>query len=111
AARHTAKSNRRREPRDARRYCAPMQEILAVTVPFFALVLCGYVAARQHVLPEAAIPGLNIYVLFFALPCMLFRFGASMPFGRLIDPVLISLYALSAVVVVFGTIAATWRRT
>jgi len=88
-----------------------MQAILAVTIPFFALVLCGYVAAQRRVLPEASIPGLNIYVLFFALPCMLFRFGASMPFGRLIDPALIGVYALSAVLVVFVTIAATWRRT
>ena len=44
-----------------------MQAILAVTIPFFALVLCGYLAAQRRVLPESAIPGLNIYVLFFAL--------------------------------------------
>ncbi|HMC16323.1 MAG TPA: AEC family transporter [Albitalea sp.] len=87
-----------------------MQAILAVTIPFFALVLCGYLAAQRHVLPESAIPGLNIYVLFFALPCMLFRFGASMPFGELIDPVLIALYALSAVLLIFFTVAATRRR-
>jgi len=87
-----------------------MQAILAVTIPFFALVLCGYLAARRGVLPEAAIPGLNTFVLFFALPCMLFRFGASMPFAQLIDPVLIAVYGLSALVMVFFTIAATLRR-
>lgn len=87
-----------------------MQAILSVTIPFFALVLCGYLAARQRVLPEAAIPGLNIFVLFFALPCMLFRFGASMPFGELIDPVLIGVYALAAMLIVFFTVALTWRR-
>ncbi|MET0333120.1 MAG: AEC family transporter [Rhizobacter sp.] len=87
-----------------------MQAILAVTVPFFALVLCGYLAARQRVLPEAAIPGLNAFVLFFALPCMLFRFGASMPFAQLINPALIGVYALSALVVVFFTVAVTRRR-
>ena len=54
-----------------------MQDIVYVTAPFFALVLCGYLAARQKVLPESAIPGLNGFVLYFALPCMLFRFGAS----------------------------------
>jgi hypothetical protein len=43
--------------------------------PFFALVLLGWIAARAGPLPESAIPGLNAYVLFFALPCMLFRFG------------------------------------
>jgi malonate transporter and related proteins len=44
-----------------------MQAILAVTVPFFALVLAGYLAAHRHVLPESAIPGLNAFVLYFAL--------------------------------------------
>ncbi len=87
-----------------------MQAILSVTVPFFALVLCGYLAAHRRVLPEMAIPGLNAYVLFFALPCMLFRFGASMPFRQLIDPVLIGIYALTALLLVFFTLAATLRR-
>ena len=66
-----------------------MQAILTVTIPFFALVLLGYLAAQRRLLPEAAIPGLNAYVLYFALPCLLFRFGASMPFARLLDPALI----------------------
>ncbi|RQP24085.1 AEC family transporter [Piscinibacter terrae] len=87
-----------------------MEAILAVTIPFFALVLCGYLAAWRGVLPEMAIPGLNIFVLFFALPCMLFRFGSSMPFAQLIDPTLIGIYALSALMMVFVTVAATWRR-
>ncbi len=87
-----------------------MQAILAVTVPFFALVLCGYLAAQRKVLPEAAIPGLNAFVLFFALPCMLFRFGASMPFAQLINPSLIAVYALCALLVVFFTVAVTLRR-
>jgi len=88
-----------------------MQAILAVTVPFFALVLCGYLAARSRVLPEAAIPGLNAYVLFFALPCLLFRFGASMSFAQLIDPALVGIYATCALLMVFLTVAATLRRS
>jgi malonate transporter and related proteins len=87
-----------------------MQAILVVTLPFFALVLCGYLAARQRLLPEAAIPGLNAYVLYFALPCMLFRFGASMPFATLIDPTLIGVYALCALLVVALTVGLTRRR-
>jgi predicted permease len=87
-----------------------MSTILLVTVPFFALVLLGYVAAWRRVLPESAIPGLNAYVLFFALPCMLFRFGASMPLAKLLDPVLVGLYTACAVAVVSLTVALTWRR-
>ncbi|HEX2542525.1 MAG TPA: AEC family transporter [Caldimonas sp.] len=87
-----------------------MQAILGVTLPFFALVLLGWLAARSHVLPAAAIPGLNAYVLFFALPCLLFRFGASLPPGRLADPALIGIYVLAALIVIGATLALTLRR-
>ena len=87
-----------------------MQPILTVTTPFFALVLLGYLAAHQRLLPASAIPGLNAYVLYFALPCLLFRFGASMPFARLIDPVLIGIYALCALLVVALTVVIALRR-
>ncbi len=87
-----------------------MQAILAVTIPFFALVLLGWLAGRVGPLPESAIPGLNVYVLYFALPCMLFRFGASLPIGRLADPALIAIYLLCAALVVALTIALTWGR-
>ncbi len=84
-----------------------MQDIVSVTAPFFALVLCGWLAARQKVLPESAIPGLNGFVLYFALPCMLFRFGASMPVAELLSPVLIGLWLLSALAMVGFTVLAT----
>jgi malonate transporter and related proteins len=84
-----------------------MVPILSVTVPFFALVLCGYLATRSRLLPESAIPGLNIYVLFFALPCMLYRFGASLPVARLIDASVIAVWLAAALLMVFGTIALT----
>ena len=86
-----------------------MQAILAVTVPFFALVLLGWLAARAGPLPESAIPGLNAYVLFFALPCMLFRFGASLPLARLADPALLGIYLLCGVLMVALTVAVTLR--
>ena len=86
-----------------------MQAILAVTVPFFALVLLGWIAARAGPLPESAIPGLNAYVLFFALPCMLFRFGASLPLARLADPALLGIYLLCGVLMVALTVALTLK--
>ena len=81
-----------------------MPTIPTVTIPFFALVLLGYVAAQRRVLPESAIAGLNAYVLYFALPCILFRFGASLPFAQLIDPWLVGVYAVCAVLVVALTV-------
>jgi len=84
--------------------------ILAVTFPFFALVLCGFIATRRGVLPLAAIPGLNTFVLYFALPCMLYRFGAQTPIAQLLDPVVAGLYLLCGLVLVGGTIALTRAR-
>ena len=63
-----------------------MQQILLVTFPFFALVLCGYLVTRSRLLPLEAIPGLNSFVLFFALPCLLYRFAATTPIVQLLDP-------------------------
>jgi predicted permease len=83
--------------------------VLFVTFPFFALVLCGYLATRRGLLPLAAIPGLNSFVLFFALPCMLYRFGASTPIAQLLDPVVLGVYLACALVVVGGTVLATRR--
>jgi malonate transporter and related proteins len=84
--------------------------ILLVTFPFFALVLCGYVAARRALLPQAAIPGLNTFVLYFALPCMLYRFGASTPVAQLLDGTLVGVYLLCAMSMVAFTISVTLGR-
>ncbi len=84
-----------------------MLSILLVTFPFFALVLCGYIAARRAFLPQAAIPGLNTFVLYFALPCMLYRFGASTPIAQLLDGSLAAVYLLCALIMVAFTIAVT----
>lgn len=86
-----------------------MLAILLVTFPFFALVLCGYVAARYQLLPQAAIPGLNTFVLYFALPCMLYRFGSSTPIAQLLDGTLVAVYLACALVMVGFTIAVTHR--
>ena len=84
-----------------------MLQILTVTFPFFALVLAGYVAARRGMLPLASIPGLNGFVLYFALPCMLYRFGASTPIAQLLDPSVALTYLVCALVMVAFVVAVT----
>lgn len=81
--------------------------VLEVTFPFFALVLCGYLAAHRRMLPLEAIPGLNLFVLYFALPCMLYRFGANTPLAQLFDPVVAGIWLVCALLVVGLTIALT----
>ena len=87
-----------------------MLSILAITFPFFALVLFGFVATRRGVLPLAAISGLNTFVLYFALPCMLYRFGAQTPIAQLLDPVAASVYLCVGLLMVAGTVVLTFQR-
>ncbi len=84
-----------------------MLQIFLVTVPFFALIAAGYAAARTGALPLAAIPGLNVFVLYFALPCMLFRFGAGAPIGQLLDASVALVWGASALLVVGATVLAS----
>ncbi len=77
-----------------------MLQILLATFPFFALVLAGFVAGKRAWLPLEAIPGLNGFVLYFALPCMLYRFGAGLPVGELLDASVALPYLLCALVMV-----------
>jgi predicted permease len=85
-------------------------QIFFVTFPFFALVLCGYLAARRRMLPLEAIPGLNGFVLFFALPCMLYRFGANTAIAELLDPSVFFTWLLCALIMVAFTITISMNR-
>ncbi|CAG1007101.1 hypothetical protein BURK1_03365 [Burkholderiales bacterium] len=89
---------------------APVLAILLVTFPFFALVLCGYVATRRGMLPQPAIPGLNAFVLYFALPCMLWRFGATASITQTLSVGLVGVYLGCALVMVAFTVAVTLSR-
>lgn len=88
-----------------------MLAILATTFPFFALVLCGYIAVRRQMLPQLAIPGMNGFVLYFALPCLLYRFGSTTPIRQLLDPGLFGVYLAAALVVVAVTVFISLRRS
>jgi predicted permease len=65
-----------------------MVGLLLLFVPFFALVLLGWAAARTRFMPLDGIPAMNSFVLFFGLSAMVFRLAAS---GALIQPGLLGL--------------------
>ncbi|HEY4541389.1 MAG TPA: AEC family transporter, partial [Noviherbaspirillum sp.] len=84
-----------------------MLSILNTIFPFFALVAAGYLASRRGLLPATAVPALNSFVLYFALPCMLYRFGAGTPIGQLLDAGVFVVWLLCALTVVAVTVLAT----
>lgn len=87
-----------------------MLAILSVTFPFFALIGIGYLAARTGALPLSAVPGLNIFVLYFALTAMLFDLGMSTPIAQLLDPAVLGLWLVAGLgVMAIGLVPARRR--
>jgi malonate transporter len=74
--------------------------ILSVTLPFFALILFGYVAAARRWVPTEAVPAFNGFLLYFAVPAMLFRFASNTPFREITNGSFFLAWGLAGVIVV-----------
>ncbi len=79
-----------------------MDSIISITLPFFALIACGYLAGRLGLLGDEGIKGLNAFVLYFALPCLIFSSLASKPLVDIVNPTFMGAY-LTASIAVFAT--------
>src|SRR5918993_671980 len=73
-----------------------MQSILNSALPFFALILCGYVAGRLRLLDETAAAGVNTFVFYFALPAFLFGLMSSSPIGEVVNVPFIGAYVTAS---------------
>lgn len=62
-----------------------MLTILNLALPFFALIVAGFIAAKIFRLPEDGLAWLNILIVYFALPAMIFLTVSATPFEKLID--------------------------
>jgi malonate transporter and related proteins len=60
-------------------------DVVDLALPFFGLMLAGAVAARLFQIEERTGDRLNILVLYFALPAMIYRTVASAPFEHLLN--------------------------
>jgi malonate transporter and related proteins len=87
-----------------------VQTILTITVPFFALILAGYVAARREWVPTAAVPAFNGFLIFFAVPAMLFRFASNLPFAEIANGRLFVAWSVAGLAVLLFTAWLARRR-
>ena len=63
----------RQEARHFRKaHCYHMSEILNLALPFFGLILLGVVAARRWQAGEQGLAWLNIFLVYFSLPALIF---------------------------------------
>jgi malonate transporter and related proteins len=56
-----------------------MAEVFALVLPFFGMILIGYIAARIVRLPEEALGWFNVFIIYVALPALFFRLLADTP--------------------------------
>lgn len=61
-----------------------MAEILNLALPFFGLILMGFIAAKLWREEQDRLRWLNIFLVYFALPALIFKNVAAAPFEQLI---------------------------
>jgi malonate transporter len=62
-----------------------LAEILDLALPFFGLVALGVFAARIWSVDDQGLAWLNIFLIWFALPALIFLVVSAAPFEKLID--------------------------
>ncbi len=76
-----------------------MLTVLEVTIPVFALVFCGWIAARRNLLSTEGIDGINTFVFMFALPPMMFRAMSAYPVSEYFDARFVAAYLVTALII------------
>lgn len=82
-----------------------MAEITGLVLPFFGMILLGFVAARITRQPAEALGWLNTFIIYIALPALFFKLVSKTPIEQLtrVDFILAN---VSATYLVFGLIFA-----
>ncbi|MDE0780332.1 MAG: AEC family transporter [Alphaproteobacteria bacterium] len=78
-----------------------MIPVLSIVLPVFGLIGLGVVGGRSKLFPEAAVNGLSNFVLYVAVPALLFRtIVRSRPFDALNFDIVFAYYGASFVVMI-----------
>ncbi len=83
-----------------------MFEIFNLAVPFFGLVALGALAARIWSTGEEGLAWLNIFLVYFALPALIFKVVADAPFEKLVSWPFVSATTAVTVAAFLGVYAA-----
>jgi malonate transporter and related proteins len=84
-----------------------MLPILSIIAPVFGLIASGYAARRVGVIGPAAVPELNRFVIYLALPALLFDVMAHASWDDLAQPGFIGAFGLACGVVFYGTLGCS----
>lgn len=79
-----------------------MSVIITAVLPLFGLILLGYLSARRQLLGPGAVDNLNKFVVWLALPALLFQAMAQITWDQVNQPGFVAAFSL-AMALVFGT--------
>ncbi len=74
-----------------------MDTVINITAPIFFLIFIGFLAVRLGFISKDAIPGLSRFVLYLALPALVFGNILSMDFGQIINMSYMLVYAAGGI--------------
>lgn len=89
-----------------------MLSVLQTIAPIFGVMTIGYLAVKTDLMPKAAVPLLGRFVLFLALPALIFSTLAQTEVTSLIEPLYLLSYgagSLLAVMLGFGLSRWLWQ--
>lgn len=69
--------------------------VLGAVLPVFAIILAGFVFARMRGLGDDAVAILNAYVVWVALPALLFDFVAAADWATLVQPRFVTVFGVA----------------
>ena len=86
-----------------------MEAVISIIAPIFFLILIGFLSIRYSFLPQAAIPGLSRFVLYLALPALIFIKLSSMELKEVLQFDYLAVYAASGLATFFIIVLLSWR--
>ncbi|MBI1650459.1 AEC family transporter [Hyphomicrobium sulfonivorans] len=81
-----------------------MLSLLAIVAPIFALILCGFIARRGGSIGAAAVSEINKFVVYLALPALLFDVMAHASWQQLYQPGFVLAFGLSCGIVFYASV-------
>ncbi|SBS30283.1 putative transporter YfdV [Marinomonas spartinae] len=81
-----------------------MDAVLNITAPIFFLILLGYLVVRFELLPAMSLPGLSRFVLYLALPALVFTKLLNMDLAKSINISYMAVYAGSGLITLTTTV-------
>lgn len=89
-----------------------MADIIGMLIPFFSLIAVGYGGALYFRQPIEALGWLNIYVIYAAMPALLFKLMSRAPFADIarFDFILLDVFGTYIVFTLIFAVARLWRK-